>query len=310
VIPAAAWLALLLFRLAYFGDPFPDPYYAKAAQASALRLFNPLGGGWTYILDWLRSSGALVLLPLWAAAPWRESPPGIRIALALIAGQVAFIVMVGGDWMGSSRFLAPVLPLVALVSGWALSRMTFQNWRGSLAIWIGAGILSVSSVSELISFRLHPTTPYDTVARVGQSFVELAHRLGVEQPSLAHHDAGGTSYKAGIVVIDLFGIANRTIARHLSDPDFVADYLLKSVRPTFFFGSVVNPLFAPARTGFHRRPAFLDQYVRIDFVDQPILRGREILCHVRRDLVREAPGITILRDSSGAVERLVVRNPE
>lgn len=54
LVPFAAFCALMGFRLLYFGDLFPNPYYAKSSGTGLTGILNPLGGGWAYILSGLR----------------------------------------------------------------------------------------------------------------------------------------------------------------------------------------------------------------------------------------------------------------
>jgi hypothetical protein len=307
VIPALTLGGLLLFRWSYFGDLLPNPYYAKATDATLLRLLNPVGGGWLYILEWLRDGGLFVILPLLAAAPWRRAPFGLAVAGAIAGGQGVFIVAAGGDWMGSWRFLAALVPLLALATGWAVA-MLREGGRGVLverAAVVACVVIVWCSSFQLAMFRGRPTTPTDVVAEVGLAFVELGDRLGLDDPKLAHHDAGGTSYVARIDLVDLGGLGNRAIAKHRDDPAFLRRMLLEEVRPDFFFGT--TSAFAAQFSKLHETDRFARDYVRVRFPGRPVLRAP--LSHVRRDRIREAAGVTVVRDEQGAIVEVVVEPP-
>ena len=291
VAPAATLGALLLFRWLYFEQLLPNPYYAKATEATPLRLLNVVGGGWHYVLGWLRDGGALALLPVLLLARWHRAPFALWVVGAIVSAQLAFVVSVGGDWMGAWRFLCALIPLLAIAVGWALADLESRELGagvGRVAL-LCCGVLVWCNAMQLAAFRGHPTTPADNVARIGLHFVDLAQRLGIDAPRLAHHDAGGTSYVARIDLLDLGGLGSRDIALRRDDPERLRRYILEEQRPDFVFGSATT--FAAGWSGFHRTEAFQRDYVRLVFPGERLMRGA--LCHVRRDRVREGPGLVV-----------------
>ena len=305
-VPFAVWCALQIFRLAYFGDFWPNPYYAKAQQAGSIaHALNPLGGAWRYVLDYLSASYAFVLLPVLLLGRLdRGTSLTVRLAWAIIVAQLGFVLYALGDWMGQSRFIAPMLPALAIVVAHALGaiRVPLGLWhdrvlRGALVLVLGVG-----TVSSLVAAAANPTTPAARVASIGRTFVELARELGVERPSLAHHDAGGTSFEAGIDVVDLGGLGNRAIAKHMTDRAFVLDYLLRQRKPTFVFGG--GEVFAAGGTHFYAAPEFARDYVALRVEGAPFMDMA--LCFVRRDVVRATDRIT-LEHADGQLVRVVAR---
>ena len=289
--PIFVGAALLIFRLYYFGVPYPNPYYAKASTATFVSVFNIFGGSWGYVIDWLSSSGAFLLVPLiLLGAPWRPGTT-VRLAIGLILAQLLFVLYARGDWMAEFRFLSPILPLVSIVVVAALVNLYDQFSRFHLNFVTGIIIvfLGIGTIAGLHSFRAQPTTPTSTVTAIGEVFVRLAHRLGIEHPILAHHDAGGTSWGANIDVIDLGGLGDRAIARHMNDAAFIRHYLFVERRPTFIFGSART--FAAGYTHLDRMPELAEQYVPLRFPGLPYMKSD--LCYIRRDVVREARGVSL-----------------
>jgi arabinofuranosyltransferase len=109
----------------YYGFPFPNTYYAKAQG-----LGHGVNEGLTYlmttIIPTLGSSGLkgllaifliateIVLFTLGVIAILRLDRRCLYL-VALVIGQVLFILKAGGDWMVGGRFVAPaVIPLVAI----------------------------------------------------------------------------------------------------------------------------------------------------------------------------------------------------
>jgi hypothetical protein len=115
---AAPYLAYLAFRLAYYGKPLPNTYYAKLHDDGLA-----LGRGLSYATEALAETNALTiaLVCTLLALVARQGRLRALLILALLGTQVSAIVYEGGDWMSGWRLLAPSLPLLALLvdTGWA-----------------------------------------------------------------------------------------------------------------------------------------------------------------------------------------------
>jgi hypothetical protein len=121
---AAAELALLAFRLAYFGQPLPNTYYAKISPD---RLYL-LGEGVDYLAQFLWQTplaAALAALSVWHSARFlphllrtgttRTSAVEMRGACSLIVVALLLLpVLGGGDHFGAFRFYQPLWPLLVL----------------------------------------------------------------------------------------------------------------------------------------------------------------------------------------------------
>lgn len=302
LLPALTWAGLFVFRMSYFDDPFPNPYYAKAADASFLRLLNVFGGGWAYVLTWLQSGAVLAVLPLLTLLTLRPLPRSMTAAIGLILGQLAFVIYAGGDWMGHWRFLAALAPLLAVLVVFAFERSRAGEYSIPVQAmaWLAIAVLSLATIRQLVEFRAAPTTAYEGVAQVGEAFVELGERLGIDDPLLMHHDAGGTSYRAGIRILDMAGIGDRALAKHIHDAEFIRNYVLVEKRPDFMFGGV---MFGTRASQLHTTEAFERDYVEVSYGDLRPEAGA--LCHVRRDRVRPGPGIELIY-ADGRLARVVV----
>lgn len=112
VVLLAAWYG---FALVYYGTPLPNTAYAKVSFPLPVALHK----GWIYTWDFLKHEplhGLAILaaigLTVFTARRLRQSGrPGALLLLGLAAGlacQVAFVFMVGGDFM-RGRFFATAL---------------------------------------------------------------------------------------------------------------------------------------------------------------------------------------------------------
>ncbi|HXK26225.1 MAG TPA: hypothetical protein VMS55_26415 [Myxococcota bacterium] len=115
----AVVLPHLVWRIAYYGDFFPNTYYAKSAW---LAWYSQ---GWLYLRLYFERYWALALGPalLVAAAVRRQrredlaalDPGGaLRLAAAIAATYAFSIVRVGGDFM-YARLLVPITPFLLLL---------------------------------------------------------------------------------------------------------------------------------------------------------------------------------------------------
>jgi hypothetical protein len=304
IIPALATLALLAFRFWYFGDLMPNPYYVKGKGTSFLRV---LWGG-RYALRWLVYSGALVLMPFvffWAPRRWSLVA---YVAAAIVFGQFGFIAFSGGDWMACFRFVAPALPVLAFLLVYANNNS--DSGRESLirAITILAiPFLALGVIRQLLIFEVNPTTPISRVSELGFGILDVAERMGIGDPKLAHHDAGGISFAAEIELVDLAGLTNRYIARYGAYPRLVSNYILVEEQPDFVFGSN-QFLLAAMRSRFYTTKKFKKDYVRLEFPDQPHMSanlGADYLSHMRRELVKPGPGIELVYQEDKLVKVIV-----
>lgn len=144
--PVAAHWA---WRVAYYGDFFPNTFYAKSAW---LPWYSQ---GWIYLRLYLAKYWVLAVgFPLAAIAFTRAPRAGeavpplsnreawscaLAAAMALLYGL--YVVRVGGDFM-YARFLIPTVPFCAILLDWALLRLTAARPRLNLA-WGGALALAL-----------------------------------------------------------------------------------------------------------------------------------------------------------------------
>jgi hypothetical protein len=100
---ALLMLGLTLFRLAYYGSPVPNTFYAKVGGVPPLR-------GVYYALGFFAAGVWPLLFPA-AFALAREARWRPAAAYALVV--TAYVVAIGGDAFPYSRFFVPVLPALA-----------------------------------------------------------------------------------------------------------------------------------------------------------------------------------------------------
>ncbi len=136
---ALPWLALVLplfvFRLAYYGYPFPNPYYAKSGAAANWPQ------GWAYLRTYFGAYLLLLAAPLavWPllrelrrrdadAAYLRAAAPPLFFGLAAAAANILYVTRMGGDFM-FARFYLPATPFLLLAIEALVQRLPQRVWR-------------------------------------------------------------------------------------------------------------------------------------------------------------------------------------
>lgn len=215
-IPLAAWL---IWKLVYYGDPFPNSFYVKLASSNSLA--DGLGYvaffGVSYLLLPVLLAPALRLRRLGSSAS-RE----VLTLCLLVFLWLLYVVRAGGDFM-EFRFLVPVLPYVYLLFVWSFRAVFESPWLRAL----GVGLLllgslhhamtfgsvwhlrGVESIAQLEGHITHPNGGWDGVGTA-------LHRLFDESSGvvIAITAAGAIPYHARLEAVDMGGINDAWVARH------------------------------------------------------------------------------------------------
>jgi len=148
------WLPITIVRVRYYGEFFPNTYYAKSASVSWW------GQGLHYLALYLLRYWVLALIPLGVALVWialrrdRErfaatlGPPAALFG-AFGVLYTLYIVRVGGDFM-FARMLLPATPHLLVVAEIALIPFALRRPRAALGIVVasaGAVVATPSPVS-------------------------------------------------------------------------------------------------------------------------------------------------------------------
>lgn len=131
---AALWAPATIWRVAYYGDLFPNTYYAKSG---GLAWWSQ---GWFYArLYFTRYWPLLAALPLAAFVRPRRAA---ALPLALAAVYALYVVRVGGDFM-FGRMLVPIAPFLLLLveRGLAAALPARPLARAAIAAALLAGML-------------------------------------------------------------------------------------------------------------------------------------------------------------------------
>ncbi len=266
IASVVAAAGLIAFRLAYFGYPVPNTFYAKV---SSMPLDN-LKAGMVYFAKFAAGQplvavllGALALL-LWGQLCWLAgrrawasgiagdsegaNAAGLFLGIA-IAGVLAMYIGIGGDHFGSFRFYQPIYPLLALPALLLLKRVLPAEWetpRLVTLVIVAAMIVGYAQIRMDHYRRANFMTSEMQKAREGRdialTFNEIAPR--VAPFTLGVTAAGGTQLYFNGRVWDLLGLnwvemAHATTRRAgIRDHSAFAPGVFWAARPTIVSPSI------------------------------------------------------------------------
>jgi len=226
------YLPYWLWRFDYYGYPFPNSFYAKT------------GGGIWHVLRGLEYLGGFLLVnpvltivsivaiagPAWRRRRGLAVLPASAlssIGMTVLAGYLLYVVVIGGDFKKTSRFILPVLPLWAVMLEAALSRWAWTRaghaagrGRGRLSRWAPAIVLLalLANGAAQIPYTLGwvKTRTYDLRRRKACGL--YLKSVAAPHEVLAIHSAGIIPYYCELPTIDMWGITNLHIG-HKKMPD-------------------------------------------------------------------------------------------
>ncbi len=207
-------LPFLVFRLLYYGDLLPNPFYAKTGLSP-----DYLRSGLGYFWNFLRDYGLMGLLYLVPILMWRRLRTEGRTLLVTACVYSLYVILVGGDVLRGHRFLLPAVPLLYVLIVFSIGDLTvcpsgntFRRtaWIG-IVIAIAAATFAVpqDSILEARRYELGLNAKLAKYARVLNGYAGSDVTIAV--PTI-----GVISYLTDAKVIDMLGLTDPHIAK---DPE-------------------------------------------------------------------------------------------
>jgi len=238
LLPSALGLGLLFgWRLAYYGDLLPNPYYAKAAYLTSFAL------GVEYLFGFLRSCPvSLVLLGLTLygarAAPEMRGRDFARFAVLACGAQVGFVAKVGGDFM-EYRLLWELWPV--LVTGAGVGALALVRSHLWVAVALVAGALAMARTPVVLEsvHTMQSVAEMDGIARRSAQVGKLLASTLPPETRIATTAAGLGYHALDLRVLDQWGLTDRTVA-HLPVSEIRARGHVKLAPPEYLAARLVN----------------------------------------------------------------------
>jgi hypothetical protein len=289
---AAIYLPYFIWRASYFGYLFPNTYYAKVSGVPVVsRALAGLLDTSTFVVYW--AAVPVFLFAIYAILPGRRARP-LRFAYLVVVLRTLYVIYIGGDVLGWSRFFVPMIPLLAVFSTVALGQIAQAFALGETqTLWAAVALVGVMSAVSYGSMQFTKLTfpgSFDVQSKAAALRREqpcaLCQWLIDHAPpgsSIALYAAGAVPYFTDFLTIDRIGLNDTYIAhnglrvlggRH---PEYkiALDYWLP-MRPTFIISRLDNSDFLrgvvrPVHPALYEedvilttRQEFLDNYVVLE----------------------------------------------
>ena len=217
-VMAVVLLLHLAFRLAYYGDPLPNTFYAKVILG-----WVTVARGVFHQVTFMAAGGLLLLPGLLAFAIRRDAEhlrPYLVTGYVLLGVYLTYLMLIGGDIPAWYRFYVPLIPMPLLALGALVSRLD--------AVVAGrAGVHAARAVTTLACLALISTNLYfwpraDPIlvgsvrgARdVAATLNAIFFREHVPKDAyIAACAVGILGYHARNRILDIWGLNDRYIAR-------------------------------------------------------------------------------------------------
>lgn len=201
------YAGLTLFRLAVFGHPLPNTYYAKMHHETELG-FIELG------------RNLLLLAPLTIAFLWtcwrllrrRINRPEIYVFAALFVSQALISARIDPVQNFLFRYLIPFMPLLLAGGLLTVSQLPAGLWRrvGLTALTLTMFAPSIDTLAKMPSFR--------RVLAAQDDFIIWAEKFP-SSTTIAMTDMGRIPYYTGLRFHDIWGLVNEELAHAETDFD-------------------------------------------------------------------------------------------
>lgn len=245
-------VGLTIFRLVYFGLPFPNTFYAKVSPSPLYNLYE----GFKYLARFLSenpfASIALVIAVyilfalVYGTFSQRVRRPihlvgiptkSVFFLILLIFVMLAIPVVSGGDHFGLYRFFQPSMLFLAILCSLVIAQILFLVDRHFVSqklspAKVHKAVGVVLTFSWLIAFGFTPNWGFAIsqgspiahefqIAESGRGAGEQLRTVfsadGISLPRVGVITAGGVARTYGGPIVDLMGLNNREIALYPGD---------------------------------------------------------------------------------------------
>ncbi len=214
-------LTFLTWRLIYYGDIFPNTFYAKTGRG----LTQTLGGA-RYIYRYFMLYGGMLTIPL-SLLPLvlGKTKRFYSFSLIVVFSFFGYVLLVSGaDWMMFFRFLLPALPFLYLTVGFGVQEFsetfiaTLRRPAAAAYFFSFCGLLlSVMFLTSTLTGRflheapLHGMNVY--TGGIHRSLGFWLKRNASPSSLIAVADAGAIPYFSELLTLDMSGLVDPYLAR-------------------------------------------------------------------------------------------------
>lgn len=210
-----------IWRVGYYGYPFPNTYYAKASDITLFRVMR----GWNYFREIVGKWSLLfpLFLSLFSLKSWKSDRFWF-FAACIFGATTAYFILVGGDfivWFGP-RFLIPALPFLLLMTMEGARIITelkfFPEICSQPILILLSGFLLINGLWFSWPSKLYKLDNFSAQMRSWKELGVWMEKNLPEGTTIATDAAGLIPYYSEFYTIDMFGLTDEHIA-HLDISD-------------------------------------------------------------------------------------------
>ena len=276
-------LLFMLFRLSYYGYPFPNTFYAKTGFSAVY-----LETGWGYFWDF---ASAYLLWGIAFIAPLilfkrKEIFSQVLLIFMMYFLYTVYVISIGGDVLPLYRFFFFVGPLVFILFGKVLTVLYF-NLKRSVTGGKPTGAVALVLIATCVYAYYNYTSQKEDVQRKmelenglvakmkisGEWFKSKAQEKG-STLNVAATTIGALSYYAGsqVNIIDMLGLTDEEVAHNpqpipeisegfvgWKERNYNVDYIMSRDPDYVYFSTGIKPS-AYAERALFTNDEFLKYY--------------------------------------------------
>jgi hypothetical protein len=221
LVMAGIYALVLAPALVYHGLVFhvllPNAFYAKVHGFSNWKL------GWGYLKDFIKTYqlayAVWFVLPVLASKTFKAE---LVYVGALLLGLVAWVVVIGGDFMPYHRFFSPLWPLLCIGLGVGIEQFeitlaqvkSFAPWMPKAVSWTASGMLGLMFLLPTYTGLQHKIVQSWTQEEHDRTLVGL-WLAGTYLPTdtVVLKPAGIIPYYSGLPAYDVYSLVDRQAAQ-------------------------------------------------------------------------------------------------
>ncbi len=280
IVPTVLYM---LFRLAYYGYPFPNTFYAKTGFSAVY-----LQTGWEYFWDF--ASGYLLwgiafIAPLFLFKR-KEIFPQVLLLFMLYFLYTVYIISIGGDVLPLYRFFYFVGPLVFILFGKVLTLFYFYVKNnvtsgkpiGAVSLVLIAAVVygwyNYSNQKDDIQQKMELENGLVAKMQIAGEWFNAKQQEKGEVLDVGATTIGALSYYAGdkVNIIDMLGLTDEEVAHNpqpipeisegfigWKERNYNVDYMMSRDPDYVYFSTGIKPS-AYAERALFTNDEFIDYY--------------------------------------------------
>ena len=236
IMYAVPVIAYIIFRLLYYGYPFPNTFYAKTEFTTQF-----LTRGWNYYINFLEEYLLFglfyvpVLIQLLRSKA--NAKENILIGFALV--YTITIIVIGGDVLPVNRFFLTIMPMLFILFINSTAELIEEFLKGKVNLFAKYSLVIILLAYSVINYQRNlPVMMEKRAYEIGlvskmkiyaellkEDKIKIKSKNKIKTTSVAMSTIGAFSFYSGARVIDLVGLTDEYVAHNPIEVEGIDDEL-------------------------------------------------------------------------------------